>query len=107
MSGKYEALGVFGELKEACQILLGDEQGTAAYYSILQSHGVEKSDQFKTLGKARDCAWDLYQRIQAIKSTQAAKAKHVGEPASEITDDRDSWVPESIGLGGEFPGGNG
>jgi hypothetical protein len=69
--GKFPTLDVFGQLKDQCQQVLGDEPGKAAYYSVLKANGVEKSDQFKSSKPAKKCARELWEAIQRAKATQA------------------------------------
>jgi phage recombination protein Bet len=68
--GKYPTLDVFGQLKDQCQQVLGDEPGKAAYYSVLKANGVEKSDQFKSSKPAKKCARELWEAIQRAKEAQ-------------------------------------
>jgi hypothetical protein len=71
MTGKFEALGVFAELKDECLQVLGDHEGIAFYRAVLAAHGVEKSDQFKTLGSSQKCAMDLMARLVNAKAVRA------------------------------------
>lgn len=57
MVDKFSALECFGEMKEMLVQILGKEAGQKRYYDLLMKYGnVEKSDQFKRMGQARDCA---------------------------------------------------
>lgn len=102
MTGKYEALEVFAELKDDCQMLYGEEAGIEAYRSVLRMHGVEKSDQFKTLGASQKCAMDLMARLAAEQRNAAEKAtaqtvEAEVVDAEPITDDKNDWLPEELG----------
>jgi hypothetical protein len=75
---KTEFFEVFSDLKTSFVELVGDH-GEANYHVILQRHGVEHSNQFKSLSKARSCAKEMWESIQLLASAPPANP--------DITDD--------------------
>lgn len=64
--GKFEKLKPFQQLKRDLHELSGEDIN---YYAILQRHGVEKSDQFKSLAQAKACLRDLYNMAVSFESS--------------------------------------
>jgi hypothetical protein len=74
------ACTVLGELKKELYELAGEERGHQFYYTALAEFGAGHANDFKrNLGKARQCASRIWERIQLIKNPPAHNP--------EITDD--------------------
>ena len=71
LSGICEVLeGLRNELIES----LGDERGNKTYHGLLAISGVEQPDQFKSIQRARQCAWQMWLKVR--KGRQAPAPQH-------------------------------
>lgn len=61
-----EIVKAFGELKKH----LVAAQQESVYYSILQLHGAQKSNQFKSIEEAKKCYRDMAKAVRELKATE-------------------------------------
>jgi hypothetical protein len=61
---------VFGGLKKELLEALGEERGTKSYQVLLATHGVENPNQFKSVQKARQCAFQMWMKVQSARQAQ-------------------------------------
>lgn len=91
---RFKRLEAFGVQKRRLVEALGD-MGEIRYYEVLQKHGVEKSNQFKTLAKARDCYREMFLVADAA-AADSAQAQTQSDAAEPPADDRTDWLPEGM-----------
>ena len=61
-----EIVKAFGELKK--QLVAAQQE--SVYYSILQLHGAQKSNQFKSIEEAKKCYRDMAKAVRELKATE-------------------------------------
>ena len=77
---KFAILAEFQRMKKELVELLGDE-GEPRYYELLSVHGVDKSDQFKKMGDAKNAA--VAMQLAVIRIAESSSG----------TEDREDWLP--------------
>lgn len=68
---------VLGKLKEELIETLGEERGTKSFQILLATHGVEHPNQFKSVQKARQCAWQIWMKVQTVRKSPALEHQEV------------------------------
>ncbi|HZQ54820.1 MAG TPA: ATP-binding protein [Bryobacteraceae bacterium] len=58
---------VLGGLKNELVEALGEERGAKSYQVLLATHGVDNPNQFKSVQKARQCALQLWMKVQTVR----------------------------------------
>ena len=96
MNSKDSSLKVFGELKKACQTVLGEAEGMKGYYAALARFGVQHANEFKSTKPARDCAKFIFISLKEIQDDAAREAQAAaGDPTAENKAEQppidDSW----------------
>jgi AAA domain len=66
---------VMGNLRNELIESLGDERGIKTYQGLLAMSGVEQPDQFKSIQRARQCAWQMWLKIRKARQLPAASEK--------------------------------
>lgn len=61
---------VFGDLKKDLLEALGEERGSKTYQGLLATQGVENPNQFKSVQKARQCAFQMWRKVQSTRPVQ-------------------------------------
>lgn len=92
--GKFEALRVFGEMKEYLVQTWGEDEGLAHYRRILNTWGVQKSDEFKGMASAQKCAADMYTQIRDMEAALGPPEREQPQPPDQLGI-TDADMPES------------
>jgi hypothetical protein len=61
---------VFVDLKKDLLEALGEERGTKSYQGLLARQGVDDPNQFKSVQKARQCAFQMWTKVQSARPAQ-------------------------------------
>src|SRR5436309_2528265 len=58
---------VFAGLRNELTEALGEENGPKSYQVLLAIHGVENPNQFRSVQKARQCAWQMWMKMRTVR----------------------------------------